>query len=194
LVTDINLYRPAIEWIFDGGIYLQESLDSNPIHYKIPYSLTDLKGIDNSFLFKGLTDLFNLAGSDLKTKEGFMSIIRNPIFKILDEGKSEDNIEKMESTLEALGVFYQEAGRDSDTFSISYGIKRMQLSTLFESESLKSKRNLESFALESDTESIKVIEIWLSIMNACDKIQALLVKDKSHDEKENFNLSKLYTK
>lgn len=34
LVTDMRVYRPAVEWVFDGGILLQTEADADPIRKK----------------------------------------------------------------------------------------------------------------------------------------------------------------
>lgn len=36
LVTDMKVYRPAVEWVLDGGILLQTRADSDPVRKKFP--------------------------------------------------------------------------------------------------------------------------------------------------------------
>jgi exodeoxyribonuclease V gamma subunit len=173
LVTDIKKYRPAIEWVFDGGILLQESEKNKPSRLKIPYSLTDLKGVDNSFLFKGLIDIFSLCKSKSIPKELFLKIFKNPIFGI---NTTSDTLtgNDIEDIFLRMGVFYQEENRESDPFQISNGLKRIRLSTIFNSTTLKENYKFSNIEMDSDESAIHLTDIWESFYLSCKSINEIL--------------------
>lgn len=164
LVTDINLYRPAIEWVFDGGILLQESKDSTPTRYKIPYSLTDLKGIDNSFLFRGLLDIFKICENDQIKQDDVITLISNPIFGFINQDSSLDEND-IKDILLNLGAYYEEEGRESDLFQISKSIQKLRMSTVFDFDLLNQKLDMGTNTRYSDNEIQFISLIWNKILN-----------------------------
>lgn len=181
LVTDINLYRPAIEWVFDGGIHLQETEDSLPTRYKIPYSLTDLKGIDNSFLCKGLLDIFSICESDQIKQEDIITILSNPIFGFFNQDSSLD-AKDIKDILLNLGAYYEEEQKDSDLFQISKSIKRLRMNTIFSEDYLKQNLEIEAVSGYSDNDIQSISLLWYKILNTKKNIKSSLSESKLSKE------------
>ncbi|MCG9873398.1 MAG: exodeoxyribonuclease V subunit gamma [Leptospiraceae bacterium] len=181
LVTDINLYRPAIEWVFDGGIHLQESEDSIPTRYKIPYSLTDLKGIDNSLLCKGLLDIFSICESEQIKQEDIITIISNPIFGFFNQDSNLD-ANDIKDILLNLGAYYEEDQRDNDLFQISKSIKRLRMNTIFSGDYLKQNLEMEAVSGYTDIEIQSISLLWYKILNTKKNIKYSLGESKLSKE------------
>ncbi|WCL48549.1 exodeoxyribonuclease V subunit gamma [Leptospira sp. GIMC2001] len=148
LVTEMSSYRPAIEWVFDGGILIQyhpgKELESRSLlndhesilkRHKIPYSLTDIKASDSSVLYRFLMDLYEFCSKDLIPKKIVLHILHNPLVYrkfITDAG----DLREYDELIERMSVVYENDTNSNDPFQISNGLKRARLSKVVTTEEI----------------------------------------------------------
>ncbi|EMJ96375.1 exodeoxyribonuclease V subunit gamma [Leptospira alstonii] len=167
LVTDMKVYRPAVEWVFDGGILLQTQADASPVRKKIPYSLTDIKANEASLLYRGLMNFWEICSRNSIDKNGLLKLLRNPLLRRKVRIHSVSDLEKL---IETSGVRYEETGREKDIFQISNGLKRIRLSSILSAETAWTKYKIARVPLESDASSSDLTDFWEAVLKAKNEI------------------------
>ncbi|WP_061266227.1 exodeoxyribonuclease V subunit gamma [Leptospira interrogans] len=163
LVTDMKVYRPAVEWVFDGGILLQTKVDADPIRKKIPYSLTDINANEASLLYRGLMNFWEICSGNFVRKNDLLKLLRNPLLQKKIRIHSED-VQELEKLIETSGVRYEESGRENDTFQISNGLKRIRLSSILSQEAAWTKYKISQIPLESEEYSLHLTLFWETVL------------------------------
>ncbi|KXZ32891.1 exodeoxyribonuclease V subunit gamma [Leptospira santarosai] len=165
LVTDMRIYRPAVEWVFDGGILLQTQTDADPIRKKIPYSLTDIKANEASLLYRGLMNFWEICSGNSIDKNDLLKLLRNPLLHGNIRNDSE-SLPILEELIETSGVRYEESGREKDSFQISNGLKRIRLSSVLSREFAWTKYGIAPIPIESDENSYLLTNFWETVLKA----------------------------
>ncbi|WP_061219099.1 exodeoxyribonuclease V subunit gamma [Leptospira weilii] len=165
LVTDMRAYRPAVEWVFDGGILLQTKADADPIRKKIPYSLTDIKANEASLLYRGLMNFWEICSGNSIEKSSLLKLLRNPLLHRRIRSDSE-NVSILEKLIETSGIRYEESGREKDSFQISNGLKRIRLSSILSQDTAWTKYKIAPIPLESDESSSHLTIFWETVLKA----------------------------
>ncbi|WP_167883538.1 exodeoxyribonuclease V subunit gamma [Leptospira ognonensis] len=179
LVTDIDTYRSAIEWVFSGGILIETNYpNQNRIErQKIPFSLVDLKASDASPLYRAICDFWDLCRNDGFKYHEFEKMIRSPLVNgnILDENVDASELELL---LANLGVAYEDDRIDSleDPFQISNGIRRAVFSSTFSEEAAEKNIHFTSVNFQKEETIIQLTEIWVKINHARKKVIDFLSK------------------
>ncbi|PJZ55552.1 exodeoxyribonuclease V subunit gamma [Leptospira barantonii] len=179
LVTDMQTYRPAVEWVLDGGILLQTAENTNPIRKKIPYSLTDIKANEASLLYRGLMSFWEICSGSSVDKNALLKLLRNPLLQKRIRLRSQ-NLNDLENTIETSGVRYEETGREKDSFQISNGFKRIRLSTILSRETSWNKYKIAPIALETDENSSQLTEFWETVLGSKAKILSFSKEETIH--------------
>jgi exodeoxyribonuclease V gamma subunit len=176
LLTDINAYRSAIEWVFDGGILVETTREKEKRleRQKLPYSLVDLKASDASPLYRALSDFWDLCNPKGFKFPEFQSLFRSTL---LSEDGSD--LEDLESLLSTLGVAYEDTlSETDDPFQISNGIRRAVLSSIISDSTAEEKFDFASINVTSENAIIQLTEIWLRVINAKNAIKTFLSNGK----------------
>jgi len=168
LVTDIQSYRGAIEWVFDGGILLEtDAAEENQLlREKLPYSLVDIKASDISPLYRTLCDFWEICNPSGFKFTQFERILRSPLVN-MDPNQDGDYSEAYDAILSSLGVAYEDSDMlaSDDPFQISNGIRRAVLSTIISNEN--SERFDFAFAQVNDEEALShLTDIWCKLLFA----------------------------
>lgn len=163
LVTDMKVYRPAVEWVFDGGILLQTREDADPIRKKIPYSLTDIKANETSWLYRGLMNFWEICSRNSIDKNDLLKLLKNPLLQKKIRIRS---LSDLENLIETSGVWYEETGREKDIFQISNGLKRIRLSSILSEETAWTKYKIARVPLSSDASSSDLTDFWETVLKA----------------------------
>ncbi|MBM9499192.1 exodeoxyribonuclease V subunit gamma [Leptospira sp. 201903071] len=184
LVTDMRIYRPAVEWVFDGGILLQSSqngktIDPLPVRKKIPYSLTDIKANDASLLYRGLISVWEICSSLTVEKKSLLSLFRNPLLQTRLRIDSQTILD-LENLIDLSGMIYEEEGREADSFQISNGMRRIRLSSILSKETAWTKYKIPPIDLESDENSFYLSTFWETVVRI--KKNVLSVYKDKHKE------------
>lgn len=173
LVTDINQYRPAIEWVFDGGVLLESTYeDKEPSlsRKKIPYALTDIQASDSSLLYRSMMDFFTICTEPRISKSAFFSLLRNPIFTGMNDL---DTIQELEELINLTGTQYEEESLlhdlPSDPYLLSSGINRIRLSSVLNTDrqlnDTLSTYNDTMLAIPSEESAVKLNYFWNKIID-----------------------------
>ncbi|TGN17177.1 exodeoxyribonuclease V subunit gamma [Leptospira idonii] len=184
LLTDVNSYRSSVEWVFDGGILLQVEGSEIPVRKKIPYSLTDIKSNESSYLYRGLADLWEICSGRGMRKENLLFLLRNPLLLSRFE-IDEETLIRLEDLIETLGVRYEEEGRDKEAYQISDGLKRARLSTVLDSDSAWAKWKKALVVLESSQDPV----LLTSVVESLFQVRSYVIRSfrSGNWEKEMFS-------
>ncbi|WP_174714604.1 exodeoxyribonuclease V subunit gamma [Leptospira yasudae] len=172
LVTDMKTYRPAVEWVFDGGILLQTKETSDPIRKKIPYSLTDIKANDASLLYRGLIHFWEICSGNSIDKNGLLKLLRNPLLQNKIRLHPQTILD-LETLIETSGIQYEESGREKDSFQISNGLKRIRLSSILSDDTAWSKFKIAPIRIQSEENSSVLTIFWEKILRAKNEILSM---------------------
>lgn len=178
LVTDMHTYRPAVEWVLDGGILLQTKENSDPIRKKIPYSLTDIKANEASLLYRGLMSFWEICSGNGIDKNGLLKLLRNPLLQKRIRLHSQTTND-LETLIETSGVQYEETGREKDSFQISNGLKRIRLSAILSRDASWNKYKVAPISLETDENSSQLTEFWETILKVKNDILSFSKGEKN---------------
>ncbi|TGM45250.1 exodeoxyribonuclease V subunit gamma [Leptospira vanthielii] len=171
LVPNMNEYRSAVEWVFDGGIYATQHIENLPKLIKIPYSITDLVAKDTSQLYLALSTLFRCITNDRFEKEDIHNLFKNPLIVSANENDEETQL-KVLDLIDSLGSIYEEE-KENNPYTISFGLKRAVVSMVAWEEEAWKELQIVTKPISSNKTIIQFVEIW----NRIKKIQQGL-KDK----------------
>lgn len=158
LVPNMNEYRSAIEWVFDGGIYSTQTKENLPKLLRIPYSITDLVAKDTSQLYLALSTLFRCIKNDRFEKEDIHSLFKNPLIANINEGDEETQLQVLD-LIDSLGSIYEEE-KEYNPYTISFGLKRAVVSMVVEEEAAWEELQIVTKPISSDKTIIQFVEIW----------------------------------
>ncbi|TGN12021.1 exodeoxyribonuclease V subunit gamma [Leptospira ilyithenensis] len=175
LLTDIKTYRPTVEWVFDGGLLIQSSETAEPIRKKIPYSLTDIKASDSSYLYQGCMVFWDLCSGVGITKDTFLSLLHNPLF-LSKSNIDNETLLRLEELIELTGVQYEEKGREEEGFQISSGLRRIRLSSVLDSDSSWDNYGEMLLSMESEEDPVVLTEIWELVFQTRNRLRLILEK------------------
>ncbi len=190
LVTDMSLYKPAVEWALDGGCLMEIEYPLRPgateiRRISIPYSLTDFRPEDNSYLFIALQELWKICKKDRIDLQSFKRLLLNPyLFSHLkDESKKE-----IVTLLDSLQVKYEESGREDDFFLISWGVLRARLGAFFTNE--KAQKLFKIPVSENTSEEIAILltTLWEELLS----IRKTLIEKFAKEVWTKENLSEVF--
>lgn len=158
LVPNMNEYRSAVEWVFDGGIYTTQNKEHLPKLLKIPYSITDLVAKDTSQLYLALSTLFRCLKNNRFEKEDIHTLFKNPLIVNPNESDEETPV-KVLDLIESLGSIYEE-DKEFNPYTISFGLKRAVVSMVAEEEAAWSELQMVTKPITSNNTIIQFVEIW----------------------------------
>ncbi|MCW7492515.1 exodeoxyribonuclease V subunit gamma [Leptospira sp. 2 VSF19] len=175
LVPNMNEYRAAIEWVFDGGIYTTQKKENLPNLLKIPYSITDLVAKDTSQLYLALSTLFRCLANDRFEKEDIHILFKNPLVVGNQESDGEETSLQVLELIDSLGSIYEEE-KEYNPYTISFGLKRAVVSMIADEKSAWEKLNIVTKPISSDKTIIRFVEIWNRIKQIKSEIKDKLLK------------------
>ncbi|TGL85245.1 exodeoxyribonuclease V subunit gamma [Leptospira congkakensis] len=159
LVPNMNDYRSAVEWVFDGGIYTSQKKDSLPHLLKIPYSITDLVAKDTSKLYSALSTLFRCFTNDRFEKDDIHILFKNSLIAGTSDNDEETNTQKILDLIHSLGSIYEE-GNQENPYTISFGLKRAVVSMIADENNAWEKIQVATKAISSNETIIQFVEVW----------------------------------
>ncbi|PJZ83047.1 exodeoxyribonuclease V subunit gamma [Leptospira harrisiae] len=159
LVPNMNEYRSAVEWVFDGGIYLTDKKENLPKLIKIPYSITDLVAKDTSELYLALSTLFRCIKNDRFEKEDIFTLFKNQLITGPNEFSDEESSLKVLELIDSLGSIYEEE-KEYNPYTISFGLKRAVVSMIADEETAWTETQIVTKSISSDKTIIQFVEIW----------------------------------
>ncbi|TGL33408.1 exodeoxyribonuclease V subunit gamma [Leptospira perdikensis] len=159
LVPNMNDYRSAVEWVFDGGIYATQKKENLPRLLKIPYSITDLVAKDTSQLYLALSTLFRCMKNDRFEKEDIYSLFKNPLLMGVNDTNEEESSLKVLDLIDSLGSLYEEE-KEYNPYTISFGLKRAVVSLVSDEETAWKEIEVVTKPISSDKTVIEFVEIW----------------------------------
>lgn len=189
LVSDVDTYRAAIEWVFSGGILIETTYpEGNRIErQKIPFSLVDLKASDASPLYRAICDFWTLCRTDGFKYHEFLKLVRSPLVNgtIID---SNSDTSALEMLLANLGVAYEDNYIDSleDPFQISNGIGRAVFSSIFSENQADTNLHFAPVNFQDEETIIQLTEIWVKINSSRKMVIEFL--SKPNWNRENLEL------
>lgn len=158
LVPNMNEYRSAVEWVFDGGIYTTQKKEILPQLLKIPYSITDLVAKDTSQLYLALSTLFRCITNNRFEKEDIHTLFKNPLITNPNESDEESPL-KVLDLIDSLGSIYEEE-KESNPYTISFGLKRAVVSIVAQEEEAWKEMQIVTKPISSNNTVIQFVEIW----------------------------------
>lgn len=159
LVPNMNEYRSAVEWVFDGGIYATDNETNLPNLIKIPYSITDLVAKDTSQLYLALSTLFRCIKNDRFEKEDIHTLFKNPLITGPNDLNEEETSIKVLELIDSLGSIYEEEN-EYNPYTISFGLKRAVVSMVADEESAWTETQIVTKQISSEKTIIQFVEIW----------------------------------
>lgn len=180
LVPNMNEYRAAIEWVFDGGIYTTQEKEKLPKLLKIPYSITDLVAKDTSQLYLALSTLFRCLKNDRFEKEDIHILFKNPLIVGSEETDGEETSLQVLDLIDSLGSIYEEE-KEYNPYTISFALKRAVVSMIVDEESAWEKLNIVTKPISSDKTIIRFVEIWNRIKQIKSEIIDKLFKNPKEE-------------
>lgn len=177
LVPNMKEYRPAIEWVFDGGLYISKGKDVIPELIKIPYSLTDLSAAETSKVYKALSVLFRGFLNRRFEKSDLDLIFTNALITGISD--NDELNEELLLLLENLGVVFEEED-NFNPYTISYGIYRSLLSVFAEENFVWETYKEVTPEIQSQSLVLKLVEIWSKIKTLKENLTNFLNNPKSN--------------
>lgn len=172
VVTDIDSYQSAFDWIFNGGLIIQSrSPNSQNIELKqvtIPYSISELDARNTSYLYQALQELWDISAKERIGISSIIKLIKNPVlFQKISIEEKEDIIQQIES----LGIQYDDNSNSiEDPYNLNYGLLRSRLSLLLTSEYSWSEFSIPILPYLSENETYSLTSFYnliLELKNIC---------------------------
>lgn len=185
LVPNMNEYRSAVEWVFDGGIYATQKKENLPKLLKIPYSITDLVAKDTSQLYLALSTLFRCIKNDRFEKEDIHSLFKNPLLTGGNDTNDEETPLKVLDLIDSLGSIYEEE-KEYNPYTISFGLKRAVLSMVSDEESAWEEADVVTKPISSDKTIIQFVEIWNRIKQVQRELKEKILQSPKEERYKNF--------
>ncbi|XDD48569.1 exodeoxyribonuclease V subunit gamma (plasmid) [Leptospira sp. WS39.C2] len=164
LVPNMNEYKSAIEWVFNGGIYTTEKETEVPTLKKLPYSISDLVAKDTSLVYKALTTIFQCFLKERIDTEDLIHLIQNPLVYNNGSANANEGVTQIIQLLDSLGSLYEE-NTEENPYTISFGLKRAMISVLADETISWEKLGIVNEPAADEQTIITLMHLWNQIIN-----------------------------
>ncbi|TGM31142.1 exodeoxyribonuclease V subunit gamma [Leptospira selangorensis] len=159
LVPNTSDYKAAIEWVFHGGIYTTQSINTPPTLQRLNYSLSDLVAKETSLLYKVFEILFQSFFNRRIEKEDLIHLLQNPLITGKNKIESVDQTNSVIQLLDSLGSLYDE-NKEENPYTISFGVKRALLSVMSDETTTWEKMGVITDPLAEEETVLSLNLIW----------------------------------
>ncbi|MDF3821548.1 exodeoxyribonuclease V subunit gamma [Leptospira sp. 96542] len=167
LFPNISEYRPAVEWVFDGGVYIAKSPNELPVLQSIPYALTDVMAKDSSLVYRAIKIFFKFLSTGQINRNDILEILRNPV--LIPEPFEED----IDQTLDQLGVLGDGSEFTNDPYTMEEALKRLALSLYLNEETSWDELNAVPIPSGSENFRLELLVYWANFKQFLNDLQQI---------------------